>query len=105
MQHFLQAMAQCGFRLFKADVEKGFLQGRGFRSQSGVYQELEFKPQTRQLNGIQEVEVSFVPQGQQTHALIEIDTAFRKDSYRSVSWSEQTSIDQLCRDIQSCFTP
>jgi len=52
---FMQAMDKLGFNLVKADVEKGFLRASTFNSVSGCYQELEYKPNSRSLFGIQEV--------------------------------------------------
>lgn len=84
MQNFLNAMQHCGFILAHADVEKGQLNGQGFRSTIGCYQELEFVPQGM-FNSINEVEVSFVAQEHHTHVLIEIDRKFRGDGFRSMT--------------------
>lgn len=82
---FLQAMEQAGFVMRRADVEKGYLQGRGFRSKSGCYQEIEFTPAGMGRWSIKEAEVSFVPEGNRTHVLIEIDRTFRGDGYISLT--------------------
>ncbi len=100
MQTLLDAMAHCGYRLQKADVEKGFLSGNGFKSRSGCYQELEFAPSGSTLFGVKEVEVSFVPDGDTMHALIEIDRAFRGDTYRSISWHKHASASELVSKLQ-----
>ena len=100
MQTLLEAMAHCGYRIQKADVEKGFLSGNGFKSRSGCYQELEFVPSSQTLFGVKEIEVSFVPDGDTMHALIEIDRAFREDSYRSISWHKNASASELVSKLQ-----
>ncbi|MBV7317333.1 sporulation protein [Shewanella sp. NIFS-20-20] len=82
---FMQAMRHAGYQLHKADVEKGFLNTRQFRSNSGCYQELEYRPGRTSLLGIREVELSFVPEKTVTHVLIELDRAFKGDGYRSIS--------------------
>ncbi len=82
---FIDAMHQNGFRLVKADVEKGFLNGNGFESVSGCYQELEFKPTGLGFSSVEEVELSFVTQGDATHVLIELDRRFAGDGYRSLT--------------------
>ncbi len=99
MSRFLQAMEQSGYYLFSADVEKGYLRGQGFESVSGIYQELEFKPNAG-FSSIAEVEVSFVPAALKTHALLEIDKRFGSDSYRCVGWNDNTSVQELVGQIQ-----
>lgn len=94
MANFMQAMESLGFQLAKADVEAGYLQAQQFRSSTGCYQELEYKP-AGLLNSIQEVEVSFVPQGGQTHALIEVDRFLRGDGYTAMSWDQTASVAEL----------
>lgn len=101
MVNFLDAMQRCGYTLFQVDVEKGYLRGDSFRSVSGVYQELEFKPAEKTLLGIQEVEVSFVPTGTVTHALLEVDKRFSSDTYLSVTWDNDTPVEELVSKIQS----
>ncbi|GHA81529.1 sporulation protein [Cognatilysobacter bugurensis] len=83
MRAFLSAMRTCGFALQTADVEKGFLNAKTFRSHSGCYQEFEFRPMSLGHGLVQQVEVSFVPEEQRTHVLLEIDRAFRGDSFRA----------------------
>ena len=77
----MTAMERLGFQLVKADVEKGYLRATEFQSVSGCYQELEYRPNTRSLFGLQEIELSFVPEAHRTHVLIELDRAFRGDGY------------------------
>lgn len=81
----LSAMELAGFRMMRADVEKGYLKGRGFCSLSGCYQEIEFRPTGSGRWRINEVEVSFVPEGDRTHVLVEADRAFRRDGYLSLT--------------------
>ena len=100
MTNFLGAMQRCSYKLFQADVEAGYLRGDSFRSKSGVYQEFEFKPATKSLFGLQEVEVSFIPTETVTHALLELDRRFTRDTYLSISWDNDTPIDQLVNDIK-----
>ncbi|USD38742.1 MULTISPECIES: sporulation protein [Ferrimonas] len=100
MQTLLDAMEQSGYRLQKVDVERGHLNGQGFSSVSGAYQELEFVPSGLSLFGVKEVEISFVPQGQQMHALIEVDRSFRGDSYRSLSWDAATPVASLMEQLK-----
>lgn len=83
MHCVIEAMQQLGFRLASADVEAGYLQTPLGSSQSGCYQELEFRPAG--FGGIAEVEISFLPGPDTTHVLVEIDRRFRGDSYRFAS--------------------
>ena len=103
MARFLQAMDQCGYNLSSADVEKGYLNGDGFRSSTGCYQELEFRPSGFSRFAVKEVEVSFVPGAGVTHALIEIDRTFRGDGYLSLTWPDDASVEQLERQISACL--
>ncbi len=100
IEHFLHAMNQLGYRLVKTDVEKGFINAPGFRSQSGCYQEFEFKPNSRRFFGIKEVELSFVCEPNQTHVLIELDRAFSGDGYQSVSMDNQSSLSTVQSYLQ-----
>lgn len=103
MQLFLHAMQQCGFHLVSADVEKGQLNGQGFRSSIGCYQELEFRPTTF-FNSIHEVEVSFIAQAHQTHVLLEIDRKFRGDSYRCLTLPHHAlELNTLVQQIKYCL--
>ncbi|WP_348731352.1 sporulation protein [Rheinheimera texasensis] len=90
----ISAMLELGYQLQKVDVEKGYLQVPGKRSQSGCYQEFEFRPR-QWLSGVKEVELSFIPDGADTLLLVEVDRAFRGDSYRTVRLSPQTSSAQI----------
>ncbi|XOF33327.1 MAG: sporulation protein [Candidatus Electrothrix sp. YB6] len=100
MVNFLEAMEGCGYTLFQTDVEKGYLEGDSFRSVSGVYQELEFKPNENALFEIQEIEVSFVPTGTVTHALLEVDKRFSDDdTCLAITWDNDTPVEQLVEDI------
>ncbi|WP_027857631.1 sporulation protein [Marinobacterium jannaschii] len=103
MARFLQAMDQCGYSMASADVEKGYLNGDGFRSTTGCYQELEFRPSGLARFAIKEVEVSFVPGAGVTHALIEVDRTFRGDGYLSLTWPDDASVEQLERQIAGCL--
>lgn len=99
MERFMIAIERCGLRMVKADVEAGNLKGNGFQSTAGCYQELEYKP-TSMLTSLQEVEVSFVKQAGITHALIEVDRHFRGDSYLSMSWTDNESVEQLEAELR-----
>ncbi len=97
----INAMLELGYQLQKVDVEKGYLQLPGKRSQSGCYQEFEFRPR-QWLSGVKEVELSFVPDGADTLLLVEVDRSFRGDSYRTVRLSPQASplqVQQALRGI------
>ena len=85
VQECMQVMERAGYQMMKADVETGYISAPGFRSNSGIYQELEYRPNSRSLFGVKEVELSFVPEAHQTHVLIELDRAFRGDGYRSLT--------------------
>jgi sporulation-control protein len=85
MQSVVSAMDELGFRLYKTDVEKGYLNTRDFSSTTGCYQELEFKPAKMGLWKFSEVEISFVLSGNTTNILIEIDRVFRGDGYRALT--------------------
>lgn len=96
----LQAMDNCGYSLVKADVEEGQLRGNGFVSSIGCYQELEFRPNKFALFGLSEVEISFVSGPQVTHALFELDRNFGGDSYRSLSFDNSLSQEQVTAHIK-----
>lgn len=86
----LSAMDHCGYKLAKADVEVGYLNGANFSSHSGIYQELEYKPKGM---GIftKEVELSFITEDDHTHILMERDRRMGGDSYSSYSFDNHTS--------------
>ncbi|BDM65344.1 SpoOM protein [Shewanella sp. NFH-SH190041] len=85
VKHCLGVMERAGYQMMKADVEQGFLSAPGFRSNSGIYQELEYRPNSLSLFGVKEVELSFVPEANQTHVLIELDRTFSRDGYRTLT--------------------
>ncbi len=90
----LHIMQKEGFQLVKADVEKGFLQGDGFQTYSGCYQELEFKNDSF-FNG-REIELSFVVDDNAIHCLSEIDRRHGDgDTYRSFSLSRHASEEEI----------
>ncbi|MFK3869769.1 sporulation protein [Pseudoalteromonas rhizosphaerae] len=98
---FMQAMDRLGFSLLKADVEKGFLRASTFNSVSGCYQELEYKPNSRSLFGIQEIELSFVPEAHKTHVLIELDRGFRGDGYVDLTIEhDHVNLSHLCDQLE-----
>lgn len=99
--NFIDAMHQNGFKLKKADVEKGFLNGNGFKSVSGCYQELEFKPTGFGFSSVKEVELSFVMQGDVTHVLIELDRRFAGDGYRSLTVASNASYQEVEAALKS----
>ncbi|WP_440053168.1 sporulation protein [Pseudoalteromonas sp. T1lg65] len=101
----MQAMQKLGFQLVKADVEQGYLRARDFQSVSGCYQELEYRPQSRSLFGLQEVELSFVPEAHKTHVLIELDRAFRGDGYVDLTIEhDHVNLSQLCDQLERLFS-
>ena len=81
----LDMISNSGYRLFKSDIEAGYVRASGFSSHLPCYQEYEFKPESRSFFGAREIEVTFVDNGSETGVLIEIDRAFVGDGYRSVS--------------------
>ncbi|WP_028766306.1 sporulation protein [Shewanella fidelis] len=91
----LEFIENSGYRLFKSDIEAGFVRGRDFSSHLPCYQEYEFKPESRSFFGARELEVTFVDNGAETGVLIEIDRAFSGDGYHSVS------IPNHCDDVAS----
>ncbi|CAH9054515.1 Sporulation-control protein spo0M [Pseudoalteromonas holothuriae] len=100
----MSAMEKLGFGLVKADVEKGQLRASNFHTVSGCYQELEYRPHSKSLFGIQEVELSFVPEAHRTHVLIELDRAFRSDGYVDLTIEhDQVNLSQLCDQLERLF--
>jgi len=100
----MEAMDRLGFSLVKADVEKGFLRAPTFQSHSGCYQELEYRPNSRSLFGLQEIELSFVPETHKTHVLIELDRAFRGDGYVDLTIEhDHVNLSQLCDQLERLF--
>lgn len=101
LEHVLSAMETLGFVLYKADVEQGFLNTRNFRSTSGCYQELEFKPRSLGFTSVREIEVSLVCEAEQTHLLIELDRAFRGDGYLSFTLANHASANQVLETFKA----
>jgi sporulation-control protein len=99
--HFIDAMHNNGFRMIKADVEKGFLNGGGFESTSGCYQEMEFKPTGLGFTRVEEVELSFVIQGDATHVLVELDRRFGGDGYSSLTVSSHAGYGEVEAALKS----
>ena len=98
---FLEAMDQAGFRMMRADVEKGYLQGQGFRSKSGCYQEIEYRPSGMGRWSVKEVEVSFVAEESRTNVLIEIDRVVRGDGYVSLTLNHNSiNVDAIASEIR-----
>lgn len=102
MQAFLTAMQRSGLVLVHADVEKGYLNGGYFRSNSGCYQELEFAA-SNMLTVLRQVEVSFVAEEHQTHVVLEIDRGFaRNDSYKVMTIAHNAlDIGQLTQQLKA----
>lgn len=101
MESVINAMNLCGFKLKKADVEKGYLNGGNFQSSTGCYQELEFAPEGWGFSSVQEVEISFVPEANVTHLLVELDRRFSGDTYKSLSITHTTDdIEQIEQRLQ-----
>lgn len=98
---FIDAMEKNGFKMIKADVEKGFLRGDGFESRSGCYQEIEFKPSGFGFSRIREVELSFIMDIHHTHVLIELDRAFAGDGYISLTVPNNADHDKIESDLKA----
>ncbi|TMP37893.1 sporulation protein [Pseudoalteromonas rubra] len=104
VKNCLMAMDKLGFRMVKADVERGYLKASNFQSVSGCYQEIEYRPANTSLFGLQEVELSFVPEAHRTHVLIELDRAFRGDGYVDLTIEhDQVNLSQLCDQLERLF--
>ncbi|GIU05042.1 MULTISPECIES: sporulation protein [unclassified Shewanella] len=91
----LELIESSGYRLFKSDLEVGYVRAQGFASHLPCYQEYEFKPESRSFFGAKELEVTFIDNGAETGVLIEIDRAFSGDGYHS------TSIPNYCDSVES----
>ncbi|ASP39107.1 sporulation control protein Spo0M [Bacterioplanes sanyensis] len=100
----MQAMDTLGYDLFKADVEHGYLRGQQFQSQSGCYQELEYRPNQRSWLGVKEVELSFIAEEEYTHALVEIDRAFRGDGYHTLTLPQDVSAEAVQQQLQALLS-
>ncbi|MCG9739666.1 sporulation protein [Shewanella insulae] len=81
----LELIEQAGYRLYKTDIEAGYIHAHEFSSHLPCYQEYEFKPESHSFFGARELEVSFVDNGEETGVLIEVDRAFLGDGYRSIA--------------------
>ncbi len=94
---FIRGMREAGYRQVKADVEKGFLSGQGFRSISGIYQELEFVPGGFGLgwNRIKEVELSFICRPNEVHVVVELDRSVSGDGYRCLTLNPLAGEDEV----------
>ncbi len=99
-QKVISLIEQADFNMVKADVEKGFLNGGHFKSQSGCYQEIEFR-NTAFINK-KEIELSFILDGAVIHCLAEIDRSFgnRGDQYLSFSLAIDASNEEIERAVQ-----
>ncbi|GAA0695877.1 sporulation protein [Marinobacterium maritimum] len=93
----IRCMQEAGYRQVKADVEKGFLNGQGFRSTSGIYQELEYKPGGfgPGWNRIKEVELSFICRPDAIHLIVELDRSFSGDGFRCLTLSPEAGEDEV----------
>lgn len=100
-QYLLTAMDSLGYVLNKADVELGVLTTKGFRSTSGCYQELEFRPRNIGFNTVREVEISLVCDVTQTHVLIELERAFRADDYRYFTLANDVPFAQVLESVRA----
>ncbi|WP_298441348.1 sporulation protein [uncultured Ferrimonas sp.] len=100
MSNVITAMAQCGFSLYSADIEKGNLHGDGFQSSIGCYQELEFRPSGFGGFSIKEVEVSFVLQGGITHVMLEVDRRFSGDGLLCLHLDDNSSVADAAEQIR-----
>ena len=102
VHHFMDAMEKNGYALKKADVEKGYLRGKGFESHSGCYQELEYKPGGSGFSRVKEVELSFIIEEGVTHVFIEVDRSFTGDGYQSLTLANTTDyhgVEDLLKQI------
>ncbi len=97
--HAIKVLEREGYTFVKADVEKGYLRGKNFRSKSGCYQELEF--QSSGFFDRKEIELSFVLDGNVIYCLSEIDRTLstRGDSYRSFAVSRDATEAEIERAL------
>ncbi|MBV7300189.1 sporulation protein [Enterovibrio paralichthyis] len=103
VQRAMNILEREGFKMVKADVEKGQLRGNGFTSQSGCYQELEF--QSSGMFSRKEIELSFILSGSVIHCLAEIDRSFgRGDTYRSFTLSRDASEGEVEQALAAVLT-
>ncbi|MEZ8028480.1 sporulation protein [Enterovibrio norvegicus] len=100
VQRVISLLESEGYRMVKADVEQGQLNGNGFSSRSGCYQELEF--QNSGFFSKKEIELSFILDGDRIHCLAEIDRAMgRGDMYRSFTISRNASDAEVQQALSS----
>ncbi|WP_445358188.1 sporulation protein [Microbulbifer sp. ANSA005] len=104
VEKVLSMIEESGFKMVKADVEKGHLRGNNFVSRSGCYQEIEFK--SSGLLTSKEIELSFIVDGEQVHCLAEIDRRFglRGDEYHSFSLAHDASDNEVVAAVQSILS-
>ncbi|WP_269078744.1 sporulation protein [Endozoicomonas numazuensis] len=97
----IHTIEQAGFDLEKTDVEKGFLQGNGFSSHSGCYQEIEFLKSG--FIGSKEIELSFILADNEIHCLAEVDKSLslKDDQYFSFT----LPVDATESDIRAAVEP
>ncbi len=89
---------QNGFEFKKVDVELGYLNGSGFSSSSGIYQEVEMRPKggfSWKNRTIEEVELSFIVQEDVIHLFVEVDRVFFGDGYTSISYPINVQKDEI----------
>ncbi len=89
-----------GFQFAKVDVEEGYLQTPTFSSTSGIYQEVEMRPNSagffnRSHRSVNEVELSFIVDDEMVHLLVEVDRSFSGDGYISVSYPITVQEDEI----------
>ncbi len=98
---FMKAMERLEFKLIKTSVEKGILTASNFRSVSGCYQELVYKPMAKSIFNLKEIEVSFISETHRTHVLIEVDRALNSDGYVDLTIEhDQVSQSQICDQLE-----
>jgi sporulation-control protein len=93
VENFLHAMSDLGFRLFKSDVESGYINVPSYSWQTGCYQEFEFK--SKGFSSIREVEATFIIKPQSIDILLELDRAFRGDEYKMITINQHDSIQSI----------
>lgn len=99
----LQAMDHIGFQLYKADVEKGYLNGNGRQSTINAYQEIEYK--LSGFNNVEEVEVSFLPSEDDLQIIFEKDRRFGGESFHCLTLpAHLTNIDEIASQIKTTLS-
>lgn len=95
----ISQLENAGYKMFKADVEKGFLTMKNQRSVSGCYQEIEFK--NKAIFNRKEVELSFMLDNDVIHCLAEVDRLLGKsDRYYAFSLAKEATVDQINQALQ-----